>query len=321
MSQIWHFLVNPFLVLAKKNLKKFYKLTYLFMEALYAQSSNSTILGIYNTLQPSYTEFRNAYVNKKSKLGIRKGDTEAQKEIFKRLYQSMMPDWNIKIMAIVAPGTPDYLKIFPQGMTPLSRGSLDERLTYFKAIVKTMKDFASLDTIRIDMESFQSDIENLRDTRAQSGTIADVSGTELHNLAEKLAVMMYGALGLLMNLFKETPEKILDIVSVQLLRRPQKPDEEEEEAYELQLAASESKAADFVFTINEKLMVYNSGNTTLRFWFVKTVGDPMPTSYFDMEADAVKEFLISAYANTEDRYLMVKNLSETEEGSVEIEKV
>jgi hypothetical protein len=321
MQNIWHFLINPFLVLARKNLKRFYKLTFLFMEALYAQNSNVTIGNIYTATLPSYTAFRALYVTKKSKIGIRIGDTRAQKKKFEDLYQTMMPAWNIKIMPLMAPTSDDYLKIFPQGFTPLSQGSMEEKLAYFKSIIETMEGFPVLDAIRAEMETFRTEIDTLRGTRAHSGTNAETSATELHLLAEELAIDMFGALGLLINLFKKNPEKILDFVIVQLLRFHQKPEEEEDDIYELQLAGGETKAAEFVFTINEKLRIYNSGNFPLRFWFVKTVGDPMPTSYFDVEADAVKEFFINVYANADDRYLMVKNLHDTEEGSVEIEKV
>lgn len=321
MNLVWHFLVNPFLVLAKQSLKRFYKLTFLFMEALYAQNSNVTIGNIYTATLPSYTAFRALYVSKKSKIGIRIGDTEAQKQKFKVLYQKMMPDWNIKIMALIAPDSTDYLKIFPQGFTPLSQGSMEEKLAYFKSIIETMEGFPVLDTIRAEMEAFRTEIDALRGTRAHSGTNAETSATELHLLAEDLAIDMFGALGLLLNLFKKNPEKILDFVSVQLLRYHKKPEEQEADIYELLLAASEAKDAGFVFTITEKLMVYNSGNTMLRCWFVKNLGDPMPTSYFDVEPDAVKEFIISVYANADDHFMMVKNLSTTEEGSVEIEKL
>lgn len=291
------------------------------MQALYAQNSDATIAGIYTSLHPFYKAFRDAYVSRKSKIGIRIGDTKAQKLIFKKLYQDKMPAWNILIMAIIAPGSTDYLKIFPQGFTPLSTGPMEERLTYFKSIIETMELFATLDTIRADMEAFLTEIETLRGTRVQSGTHAEISATDLHQLAEDLAVEMYGALGLLMNLFKKHPEKILDIVSVQLLRYHQKPEEETTNIFELLLAAGETKSAGFVFNINEKLMIYNSGNTTLRFWFVKNEDDAMPTSYFDVEPDAVKEFFINVYANADDHFMMVKNLSDAEEGSVEIEKL
>jgi len=68
-------------------------------------------------------------------------------------------------------------------------------------------------------------------------------------------------------------------------------------------------------------MLYNSGETKLRFWFTPDKTAPMPGNYFDLEADEVTEFVISKYANAADRFLMIQNLSDTVEGSVEIEKV
>jgi hypothetical protein len=47
----------------------------------------------------------------------------------------------------------------------------------------------------------------------------------------------------------------------------------------------------------------------------------MQSSYFDLDADAVTEFLVSKYANAGDRFMMIRNLSDSTEGSVEIEKV
>jgi hypothetical protein len=321
MRAIWSFISNTFLILAGMSLKRFYKFTYLFFERLEAQQATAGIGDIYNDYKPFYLAFKSDYIKIKSKKGVRIGDTYAQKLFFIKLYSEKMPPWVRAISDFYEPKSPEYKKIFPQGLTPLSTYPLDERLAYFDAMIETMKLYSNLNTIRGEMETFRDSLEGMRDTREHSGSDVDVVSDELHGLATDLAIETYSALGSLMKLYRKTPEKILAFMSISLLHYYSKTAGEPDNVFELLFAANETKEAGFVFTIDEKLMIYNSGNTTLRFWFAKAAADPMSTTYFDVEPDAVKEYIINVYANADDHFLMVKNLSTTEEGSVEIEKV
>jgi hypothetical protein len=321
MEKKWHYLINTFLILANRSLKRFYKFMFLFMEALSSQSAVPGIAAIYAEMDVPYQAFRNGFITKKSKKSIKSGDVKAQKLLFDSLYQTDMPEWHRNLVIIFEPGTVEYKKIFTQGLTPLSQGSMEEKLSYFKTIIETMKLYTALDEIRGEMETACTAIDAARSTRVQAGTNADISSADLKLLATELAVVAFGALGSLIHLYMRNPDMVVKYISVSLLRYHQKPEEEEAAVYEMLLAASETKAAEFVFTLDEELLLYNSGETTLKFWFVKELGDAMPTSTFEMAPDAVKQFVINVYANADDRYLMVQNLSDTDEGSVEIEKL
>jgi len=321
MLENWIFLHNSFMGLLNRSQKKFYKFMYLFMTSLYAQHSVTALGDLYDDLLPFYSAFTTAYVASKSKKGIRKGDTAAQKLLFLQLYQEKMRDWHRRISIVHAPGTPDYIKIFPQGKTPLSTGPMEERITYFEAIIATLLAYVPLAAIRTEMVTFHTTLKSGRDTSAAAGSAVITGSADSHIAGEALAVEMYGALGMLMYLFKNNPERILEFINLSLLRQPQKPAEEEDNTVILSIAPRETKESGIIFTIDEKIRLYNSGNTILRIWFLKAIGDPTPTSFIDMAPDAVKEFMINLYANVGDRFMMVQNLGDVEEGTIEIEKV
>lgn len=321
MRAIWSFISNTFLLLAGRSLKRFYKFMYLFMERLHAQHATIGIGDIYDELLPFWNAFKTEYVKIKAKTGVRIGDVYEQKLFFIKLVGEKMPPWVRTISDFCEPGTTNYKKIFPQGLTPLSHSSMEEKINYFNAIIENVGLFADLNAVKLEMIAFRDSLQSARDTREHSGSDVEVVSDSLKQLAEDLAVETYGALGALMKLFRKNPEKILAYMSISLLHYYSKHADEPDNVFELLLAAEEAKEAGFVFTLDEKLMIYNSGSTIVRCWFIKNLGDPMSATYFDVTSDAVKEFVISDYANVDDRYMMVKNLSETEEGSVEIEKI
>jgi len=321
MSQKWLFISNTFLLLAKRSKKRFYKFMYLFMQSIYTQHSVTELAAIYDALLPFFNTFKNDYKKVKANLGVRHGDVYAQKRTFNELVQDKMYLWHINIMNIYGPKTVEYKKIFYDGLTPLSTGTLEERIIYFDAIIINMGTYESLDTITDEMITYSEDIQEVRNAREQAGTNVRNILSARRTSAEKLAIEMYGSYGLLIHFYRNNPEKILDYIKVSLLQNPSKPQEDPNPVYEITLAPLETKEAGFAFLLTETLMIYVSGNTTLRFYFVRELTDPIPTSYFDMDAEAVKEFAINEYANVNDRFLMIQNLSETEAGMVEIEKV
>ncbi|MEI8203082.1 MAG: hypothetical protein WCH34_08735 [Bacteroidota bacterium] len=320
MSKTWSFISNVFLILVGRSLKRFYKLSFFLMEALQSGVANPKIAAIYNDLLPYYTAFKAAFVDWKSKFAIRKGDTIEQNNLFNSLHSLKIPDWHRRVSVKYAPKSTQYTKIFPQGISPFSILSMEEQLIYFDTVITNIALFSDLDDVKDEMVLFRASIETARNTQKQSDSQVKAASDTAKELGASLADEIYGSLGLLMGIFRKTPKKILEYFNVSLLRYRKKASGEIEDLYELLFAAEEIKEGGFSFSINEKLMLYNSGNTTLRCWFAKLIGDPLPSNYFDIAPDAVLDFEISKYANQTERFFMIKNLSTTDEGSIEIEK-
>jgi hypothetical protein len=252
---------------------------------------------------------------------VRKGDTVAQKDYYTILRTPKMRDWNIDIMAFFKPGSPEYTKIFPEGLTPFSAKTLDEILIYFRLVIKNAGAYNVLNAIVTDMTAFNTEIETARSTQQTSVSGVKTMSAELKSTGSTMASEMYGALGSLIKFHRYHPSNIKHYFNLTLLRYQKKANGEAADLYELVLAGGKKLEAGFAFSLTEKLMLYNSGETKLRGWFTADKDAPMGSTYFDLEADDVIEFLVSKYANDGDRFLMIQNLSDTVEGSVEIEKV
>lgn len=317
----WSFESNPFYLLAGRSLKRFYKFVFSFMSALYAEHATTEIAAIHTALLPPFTAFMDAYLNWKSQQGVRHGDTINKDYLFELLYQEKMNDWHNRIKVVYNAKSGEYGTIFPKGVSPISSGGLDERMVYFNLIIKNAKLYSSLDTITDEMVLFRDVIKDMYNTQQNSVSLVKVTSADLKLIAENMAIEMYGALGTLMTFHKKQPSNIRRYFILSLLHYYKKPNGEPADLYEVFLTGGETKEAGFVFVLEDRLMLYNSGDTKLRFWFVADKDDPMPSSFIDLEADAVIEFLVSKYANANDRFMMIKNLSGSTEGSVEIEKV
>lgn len=291
------------------------------MEALHAEISDPKIGEIYHSIEPSFLVFKTAYADNKSRTGIRKGNTNQQNALFDILKQQKMPDWYRKIVVVYPPKTPDFIKIFPQGLTPFDKAPLEERLIYLNNIIVILSHYQVFDQTVQEMKELRNEIEQARNTQQQSGTGVKVASDDLKEKAETMAKEMYGALGMLMFQFRNNPENILKFFNLSLLRSHQKANDDSANAYEVLIPAAAIKDAGFSFALTEKLLFYNSGETVLRCWFAELPTLPKSANYFDIEADAEMEVLISQYAKQTDRFLMIQNLSTTETGSMEIESI
>ena len=321
MKSIWNYAHNTFLLLAERSLKRFYKFTYHFMEALHAEAADPKIADIHQSIEPSFLAFKAAYASNKSQTGIRKGDTSQQNALFDKLHKEKMPDWYRKIAVVYPPKTPDFIKIFPQGVTPFDVASFEERLIYLNNIIEILGHYPAFAQIVTEMSLFKEDVALARATQQQSGTEVKAGSDDVKAKAETMAIEMYGALGLLMHLFRMHPENILKFFNLTLLRSHQKANDGSANAYEVLIPAAATKDAGFSFALTGKLLFYNSGETVLRCWFAELPTSPMSANYFDIDADAEMEVIISQYANQNDRFLMIQNLSTTETGSMEIESI
>jgi hypothetical protein len=316
----WLYASNTFMILASRSGKRFYKFMFSFMAALHAEYATPDIQAIYDEIKPTFDNYKKAFIDWQSQQGVSKGKTFTKDELFEILHNEKMPDWHRRISVLHPPKSEPYITIFPRGITPFGEDALEARLLYFQDVIKNALLYSDLLTITGEMTLFRADIESARTTQKESGSGVKTFSADLKIKGEIMATDTYGALADLMKFHKAKPENIKRYFLLSLLHYYKKDNGEPEDLYELEFANSETKEAGFPFLLTDRLMLYNSGNTTLRVWFVAAIGDAMNT-YFDMNADDEKDFLVSDYANVNDRFMMIKNLSETEAGSVEIEKV
>ncbi len=316
----WHYASNTFMVLASRSGKRFYKFMFSFMSALHAEYATPDIKAIYDEIKPTFDNYKKAFVDWQSQQGVSKGKTFTKDELFEILHTEKMPDWHRRIVVLHQPKSEAYITIFPQGLSPFGEDALEARLLYFQDVIKNALLYSDLETITDEMSLFLTEIEGARTTQKEAGSGVKTLSADLKSMGALMATDTYGALADLMKFHKAKPENIKRYFLLSLLHYNKKDSGEPEDLYELTLANSETKEAGFPFLLTERLMLYNSGNTTLRVWFVAAIGDAMNT-YFDLNPDDEKDFLVSDYANAGDRFLMIKNLSDSEEGSVEIEKV
>lgn len=321
MSNNWNYASNTFLLFANRNQKRFYKFVYSFMEALFTGVSDPKINDLYQQLLPYYAALKAAYSDNKSQAGIRKGDTKEQTLLFGILQKEKMPYWYRKIVVEYPPKSSDFIKIFPQGLTPFDKATLEERLIYLNNIINILGNYLVFAPIVVEMKEFRDKIVTARNTQQHSGIDVKMTSYDLKAKSEAMAKEIFGALGLLMYHFRDNPENILLYFKVSLLHYNQKTKEESTNIYDLVIPVSGIKEGGFSFTLLQKLLLYNSGETKLRCWFGELPDSPIPLKYIDLEADAEVEVIIDKYATAKDKFFFIQNLSTTQEGSIEIEIV
>ncbi len=221
MKEQWFFLSNVFRVLANRSLKRFFKFCYELMMHLKSNADDPFFMDKYNQLLPYYNAFDDAYKEKFGNASQRKGDTRKLNLLLKEMSGSKIHAWDIAIQSHFINSTPEYTKIFPQGLSPLSLLSIEQRLLYLKTSIEIMSNYTQLSLVYDDMKLFYDALCQARNTQTEKNANLTLSRAEVMQHAYKLSNEIYGVLGEFMTKYKDNPLVIETYFPVNLLRKKQ----------------------------------------------------------------------------------------------------
>ena len=314
----WFFLSNVFRKLADRSMVRFYKFCYLFMLGLSSNVDDPFYDLKYQELLPFIAPFNAAYDIKYGNKGQRKGDTKKFNQLFKQLSSVKLHSWDIALQAVFQQNTPEYTKIFPNGLTPFHTYSISDRFDYFKNAVTEIAKYPALLALHTEMAAFFADFKLAEDVKQKKNINIKESKDEVLTLARIVADEIYGVLGDFMKKFRKKPENILAFFPVFLLRQRKKGAAPDPSIIELSINSSESIEAGYNFGHNDSLNFYDTGDTNLVIWFTPDPLAAKPLKLINLIPQGIKTIKVSDYASQADRFMMVENTSIDDIGSLEI---
>jgi hypothetical protein len=106
-----------------------------------------------------------------------------------------------------------------------------------------------------------------------------------------------------------------------LLRFNKKTKNDKHDISEVNIPANLTKDSGLNFVITDKLILANIGETHLRCWFAPEQNASITNKFFEIKPGTEIKIDISNYAIPTDNFFIIQNLSHSEEGILEIEKI
>lgn len=220
-TNLWHYLVNQFLVSTRTSFKKAFSLSNYHNAALlqatkdYPDDADYQML--YDRYNPVHVKFVNTYTAWDSAGGNQQSETLNVTQLLEQM-TDQLDEWEPDILKVCKKKTPAYKKIFPDERKPFYRGGIDERIAAVKTLAENMGDNPKLADVKKGVLDYWKSLDEAR--TAQDGSKMSKGNQSSEVEACRIAAMQiqYADTGFLMNKFYLTPEKVAKFFDLTLLR-------------------------------------------------------------------------------------------------------
>jgi hypothetical protein len=209
---------------------------------------------------PLNTAYSDAYTAHRNAVGSRKGSTLLVEQLLNDLSSTRIKQWDIQIQNVHLEGTPDYMVLMPNHRKPFQSGGIDERIAQVKGLGLRLADYPALVDTMTAVNAFHTTLKTARDTQQQREQIIDQRSSQLEVARVALARIMYGNLGVLMDLYRDTPTFIADFWEVSLMQSGKK-------SRNFTGTVDGSKTVNLTALVGPKakMVITNTGHTELLF--------------------------------------------------------
>jgi hypothetical protein len=307
------FLINPFLVATENNYKKMTDLSTFTYNAL---GTVPSLAAVKTFLHASYVDYLAKYDTWKNNAGERKTSTLSLGVLIDDLPRQAK-DWDFEIQHFAREGTAEYKTYFPNGRTPYSRGTQEEKIRTVKQLLDELAKRTPVPPIKDTVNDYYTDLNAAFVGRQGKGSTVTQSSDAVELARVAVGVALYSVMGQLMAIYPENPTQIEAFIDTEALRR--KPQDEftghtgpQEHETIVKRAMEE----------DEQVTLKNTGLVPLTFYWANVKGGPIPTGVTGVTLQPSEHTHVPASAlgnPAEDKFLSVFNPSEIAEGEWDVE--
>jgi hypothetical protein len=214
----WQFLTNTFVVIAQHNRARAIRISSWTDAALFQRQANAFDNALYLYFHPLHK----AMMDEDAALGgqklTQKGSTKSLDNLLADLSPNLINQWNRQISIVFAPGTPEYIALLGNGLTPFGSGKKDDIIKAVKTLGENLAGIVALAAVKTAVDAYYTLLNNAR--TGQKGNITDTKG-ESDQLTDKTMAAMvglYAVLGACMQEYAATPMDIKPYFDIQSIR-------------------------------------------------------------------------------------------------------
>ena len=272
----WKFLIDPFLVIAKESRKRAIEISKYTYGALKERELDAFFGPLYLLFKPLHEALMLEETEWTAQKGVQKGSTLSLDNLLKDLVVKANL-WRLQVGVVYAPGCPEYVTIFPNGISALTEGKKDDRITALSACGQALANFAALAAVKAQVDATFTQINNAR--TGQAGKISDTKeeSDDVTVALEAAMIGLYSLLGSCIAHFAATPLEIKPIFHIQLIR------DLEQTIFVDSVAKNQT---DFVFKrtleAGKRLKITVTTDKTLRFALTDEKNDTIGTKFVEV---------------------------------------
>lgn len=217
---VWKYVSNQFEVATQANFKKMLSLSADHDSRLNERKTEPGIAPLYTRYHPIAEAYSAAYIAWDAAGGTGEGETASVQSQLDLLSSTKARQWDVQTQAVFDAKSATYKAIWPDGRGPLQDGTIEQRIAAVKSLHDRMLPHAATlpATLLADVLGFHAGVVALRnEQQGQQGAVAALS-TALETARKTAATLMYGNLGVLMDLYRENPAAIEDFWDLSLIR-------------------------------------------------------------------------------------------------------
>ena len=226
--------------------------------------------------------------------------------------------WEHHIVIEFDEKTPEYLRIFPGGRSNIYTGSQLEQLTKLNNLHTKLADYPALASVYTAVGDFYEDLVGLHGGKDSNISDVDTASTKLKLAYTALGQTMFSILCQLISKFVDNTSRVEYFFPISMLRTQTNNQAGDDEAYTLPVPAGQTVAADISFSVDDKFVIANTGETSVYFYGAVAATDATPTEVTEIAAGVEAEITAASLGAPTAKYLMFINRDATLDGEVEI---
>jgi hypothetical protein len=266
----WIFSTNIFLTVTEYSYFLAVEISTFHDNVLAAGVADADIKVLYDKFHPIHLALLSDYNNWKVQGDTQQGKSLSLRQLLSELSGTKIQDWDIQVQNIYKQNTPEYKILLPNHRIPFQTGTQTERIQTVKSLGTKLGSYASLATLKTDVDAFYTQLNDAFNNQKSniSGTKTQSSAVETSRVA--MCVAQYANLGLLMDKYAGTPEKVANYFDLENIRKTK------QTVYTGHIKPGVADTiAKHTFAAGDEVYLENTGTTTLQFYLAATK-DAMP---------------------------------------------
>lgn len=317
MKRSWSYLSNPFLNCSNDSYPVMRKVGNYTINALHKYPQDAFLTARHAALAPLNVVYTNSFNAWKAQQASQLSGTASFKTLKKELSARNARKWDTTLQITYDRDSDEYIAFFPHYRIPFQSGTNLSIMAAVATLSESLGKDLAMASLKTEVDAFDTLLKAAFQKQQGEVTGTGTDSDDVEDARIKLGVELYSTLGLMMDHFKGSPEKITNYFDLETIRN-----------HEQSIFRSNIKAGELVmalthtFYAEEELLFINRGNTPLRVAIVDSA-DAIPTwisKFVEVHPKSHQTIAASAIGDTETtRFLKVKNMSTDTAGAYTIE--
>ncbi len=292
------------------------------LNQLIAANNGGAYTALINRLTPALAAFQAELGEVNVSLNILKGATLTNGQVIRRFKTTVSEEEPFIARALGGKNTPAYLEFYPQGISEYLKATKNIMpvLTSRIKVAATAHAAALGPALAATLQAYEASWTDSRNTQQQQMGSVNDNRTGRSNARTELEAALLFILHAIAGMFPGNVAQCGAFFNFHLLFAPTR---HRHKNFAAAIAAGQAVAVlNITFTDSASITFRNpDDNAAYAVWLAAIPGEPLPESFLTVQPGQAHQIKPSALGSLKNTFLMIKNLSDINEGAYQVEVV